>query len=95
MKNVKKFLGDLIKRATSRKFILTVAAALTFYANKQYTELAATVLAYLAVEGGADVVAAYSKFKFLLPAELRQKTELIQSGDLELDNTPKSIVPGL
>lgn len=91
---MKKFLADLIKRFTSRKFLLTVISALYFYANHQYTEMAATVAAYVIAEGGADVATAYARFKYLLPAELRQKTDLIQSGDLTLDDKPKTIVPG-
>lgn len=52
-------MKDFIKRLSSRKFLLAVAACLTFYANKQYTEMAATAVAYIAAEGGADTVARF------------------------------------
>lgn len=47
-------MKDFLKRLTSRKFLLALAASLTFYANGQYTELAATVIAYLGAEGYID-----------------------------------------
>ena len=88
-------MKDFLKRLTSRKFLLTVAAALTFYANGQYTELAGTVITYLLAEGGADVVGSYANNKYAVPAKLDQQTQLIGSGDLLLDDTqPKVIRPG-
>lgn len=87
-------MKDFIKRLSSRKFLLTVAAALTFYANKQYTELAVTVITYLAAEGGSDIVGSYANNKYAIPAKVDQQTQLISSGDLELDHEPKVIVPG-
>lgn len=87
-------MKDFIKRLSSRKFLLAVAASLVFYTNKQYAELAATILAYLGVEGGADIVRGYANNKYAVPATIDQQTQLINSGDLELNNVPKVIVPG-
>lgn len=44
------------KSLLSRKFLLTLGATATFIANKQYTEALTAVLAFLGVEGAADVV---------------------------------------
>lgn len=87
-------MKDFIKRLSSRKFLLTVAAGITFYANQQYAELAATIITYLFAEGSSDVVASYAQNKYAIPAKVEQQTQLINSGDLELDTTPKVIVPG-
>lgn len=91
---MKKGIANFIGRLSSRKFLLAVAAALTFYANKQYMELAVTVITYLAAEGSADIMTEYAKNKYAEPAKLEQTTALIQSGDLEVDDKPKNIVPG-
>lgn len=56
-------MKDFLNRLTSRKFLLAVAAGLTFYANGQYTELAATIIAYIAAEGSADALGRYSGVK--------------------------------
>lgn len=90
-------MKDFLKRLSSRKFLLALAASITFYANKQYTELAATIITYLAAEGSSDVVGAYASNKYAIPAKIEQKTQLIASGDMEFDNEdskPKVIVPG-
>jgi hypothetical protein len=91
---MKNALANFIARLSSRKFLLTVAAALTFYANKQYMELAITIVTYLGVEGSSDLVSAYAKQRYTVPATIEQTTQLIQSGDLETE-TSKNIVPGL
>jgi hypothetical protein len=87
-------LKDFMKRLTSRKFLLAVGTALTAYANGDYTAALAAIGLYIGVEGLADIVAAFAKFKYLEPAKLDQQTQLINSGDLELDKEPKVIVPG-
>lgn len=47
--------GDsMVSRLTSRKFLLAVGAFFTFVANKQYTEAAAVISAYIATEGYID-----------------------------------------
>lgn len=56
---MKKFLADLIKRFTSRKFLLTLGTALIFIANQQWNELLALIVAYTGFEGGADIVERY------------------------------------
>lgn len=56
---MKKFLADLIKRLTSRKFLLAVGGSLTLIANQQWQELTLLIGAYIAAEGGADVVERY------------------------------------
>jgi hypothetical protein len=75
--------------------LLAVAACLTFYTNKQYTELAITVITYLGVEGGSDIATSYGQQKYAIPAKIDQKTTLIQTGDLVSDDEPKVIQPGL
>lgn len=87
-------MKDFLARLSSRKFLLAVAAALTFYVNRQYLELAITIATYLGVQGTSDVVQAYAKNRYIIPAKLEQQTQLINSGDLEFDTTPKVIVPG-
>ena len=47
-------MHEFIIRLTSRKFLLAVGAVITFVANKQFTEAAAIVGAYLASEGYID-----------------------------------------
>ena len=87
-------LKDFVKRLTSRKFLLAVGTALTAYANGDYKAALAAIGLYIGVEGLADIVAVFAKFKYLEPAKLDQQTQLINSGDLELGNEPKVIVPG-
>lgn len=88
------FTKDFIKRLTSRKFLLAVGTALTAYANGDYMAAAAAIGLYIGVEGLADIVGAFAKFKYQVPAKIEQQTQLIQSGDLD-DDTKKVIVPGL
>ena len=54
MKAFIKFVGELIKRFTSRKFLLTLAGALTLAANQQWTELVVLLTGYTGIEGLAD-----------------------------------------
>lgn len=49
---------ELIRRTTSRKFLLAVGAFITLIANKQYVEATAIVLGFLGVEGALDHKAA-------------------------------------
>jgi hypothetical protein len=53
---MKNFINDLIKRVTSRKFLITVAGLVTLAGNGQWTEFTALVLGYLTAEGASDVV---------------------------------------
>lgn len=47
-------MKELIRRLTSRKFLLAVAAFATFCAEKQYVAAAGVVAAYLGVQGVTD-----------------------------------------
>lgn len=47
-------MRDLVKRLTSRKFLLTLAAFATLCAEKQYVAAAGVIAAYLGVQGVAD-----------------------------------------
>lgn len=87
-------MKDLLKRLTSRKFLLALSAALALAANKQYTELMGVVIAYIGAEGGSDIATRYAAQKYAIPAKVDQQTQLINSGDLELTTEPKVIVPG-
>lgn len=87
-------MKDFVKRLTSRKFLLAVGTALTAYANGDYKAAAAAIGLYIGVEGLADIVGVFAKYKYAEPAKVDQQTQLIQSGDLELDKEPKVIVPG-
>lgn len=88
-------MKDLLKRLTSRKFLLTVAAGLTFYANGQYTELAATIIAYLTAEGGADIAQRYQAERTKQANAVLEDTK-IQYGDLPGTISPDrgNVVPG-
>lgn len=88
------YTKDFLKRLTSRKFLLALGTALTAYANGDYTAALAAIGLYIGVEGLADIVGAFAKFKYQVPAQIDQQTQLINSGDLEIDKTPKVIVPG-
>ena len=57
-------MKDFIKRLTSRKFLLAVAAMLTAAANNQWHVLVISALGYLGSEGAADVVDRYSSAKY-------------------------------
>jgi hypothetical protein len=48
-------MNDLRYRLTSRKLWVAVGGFITFVANKQYTEALAVALAFLGVEGAADI----------------------------------------
>lgn len=86
-------MKNFLQRLTSRKFLLTVGAALTAYGNGDDRAALLMVAAYVGINGLADVVAVFVKNKYAEPAKLVQQTSLIQSGDLE-DATSKVIVPG-
>jgi hypothetical protein len=47
-------MDGLIRRLTSRKFLLAVAAFATFCASKQYVAAASVIAAYLGVQGATD-----------------------------------------
>jgi hypothetical protein len=47
-------IKDLIKRLTSRKFLLALGAFVTLCAEKQYVAASAVVAAYLGVQGVND-----------------------------------------
>lgn len=47
-------MQGLIRRLSSRKFLLAVAAFATFCAEKQYVAAAGVVAAYLGVQGVTD-----------------------------------------
>lgn len=46
---------ELFQRLTSRKFLLALAAFITAAANGEWTAAVGVVVAYLGVEGAADV----------------------------------------
>lgn len=88
-------MKDFIKRFTSRKFLLTVAACLTFYANKQYTELAATLVTYLFAEGSADAVRSYTTGKYVDPVQKQADiVKQITADDPDEAVDRSQIVPG-
>ena len=68
------FLSGLIKRLTSRKFLLTLSAALVLVANQQWTELVALVSVYVGSEGLGD-------------AAERYKAQDVKKADVLLENT--------
>ena len=55
MKSIIKFIGELVKRFSSRKFLLTLAGGLTLAANQQWTELVILLTGYTGIEGFADI----------------------------------------
>lgn len=58
-----KFLGNLVKRLTSRKFLLALSAGALLAANQQWTELVAVAVAYVTAEGAGDAVERYAHEK--------------------------------
>lgn len=48
---------SVVEKFASRKFILAVSAAVACFVNRQYTEAAGVVVAYLAAEGFVDIAA--------------------------------------
>lgn len=90
---MKKFLADFISRLTSRKFLLTLGTSFTLAANDQWTALVAALTAYLASEGGADVVGRLQSGKQKV-AEIQQSISKIENGiDEGLDKS--TVVPGV
>ena len=55
--NWKALFKEVVERLTSRKLWVALLSAYVFIQNKQYGEAMAVVLAYLAVNGTAEVVA--------------------------------------
>jgi hypothetical protein len=47
-------MQGIVRRLTSRKFLLAVAAFATFCASRQYVAAAGVVAAYLGVQGATD-----------------------------------------
>lgn len=89
-------MKNLLIRLTSRKFLLALAAIITFYVNQQWSELMATVIAYVAAEGTADAARAYSDTKYIKPiaaqAEIaRSMFDRDDDDDVDKDSEP---VPG-
>lgn len=48
-------MNDLLNRLTSRKLWIAVGSIVVFVANERYAEALTVILAYLGIEGGADV----------------------------------------
>lgn len=63
VQSIASWFGHLIDRLTSRKFVLTVLACLTFAVNGEWGLIAATVSAFIAAEGAGDVVQRYNESK--------------------------------
>lgn len=96
MQSVVMFLGGLVARFTSRKFLLTASAALVLVANNQWNELVILVSTYTGFEGAADI---YGKVKDAKTevAKIDHNTHLVDAGykPAELDGTRSNvIVPG-
>lgn len=93
---MKTFLANLIRRMTSRKFLLTVSAALVLVANQQWPELAALILGYISVEGLGDATERFQAQK-VKQAETNLEDTKIQFGVLGADPNAVDrgdIVPG-
>ncbi len=94
---MKRFLADLIQRLTSRKFLLTVAAALVLVANQQWVELVALLGGYMGVEGAGDLFDRVQRQK-TEQAKVQQQTTFAQlTGEVPdgFSATGGKIVPGL
>lgn len=91
---------DIVLRLTSRKFLLTLAAALILVANEQWTELVILISGYMGIEGVGDAAerVATQKTKqaeLTITAEQAKK----QSESMSTVNTPADydltrVVPG-
>jgi hypothetical protein len=93
MQKLLNYLTNLIKRLTSRKFLLTVAGGLTLAANGQWTELVALISVYIGTEGAGDVVDRF-KTPEVTKAELKKEVTLIENGYQPSTGERRSIVAG-
>lgn len=94
---MQRFLADLIKRLTSRKFMLTVGTALILIANQQYNELVLLIAGYLGVEGLGDAAERYTTPKANAAKHELEATKLQILGADALPETgvdKNSLVPG-
>jgi hypothetical protein len=90
-KNSEGNMKNFFLRLTSRKFLLTLAAALILVANEQWTELVILVSGYMGIEGigdAADRVAAQkTKQVELVQATQQAKIETFNEDDDDIDLT--------
>jgi hypothetical protein len=78
-------MKDFIKRLSSRKFLLAVAAMITAAANQQWHVFAATAFAYLGSEGLGDAVGRFSDAKYAQIAKDAQQLLSDLGGEDDVD----------
>lgn len=90
-------MKDLLKRLTSRKFLLTVGGALILIANQQWNELALLLGSYIGIEGASDTAARFAQQKYVAPVQ--KQADIAQDfftkeddDDVDKDSAP---VPGM
>lgn len=88
---MKKGMADFVKRLTSRKFLLGVAALLTLAANDQWHMFALTALGYMGAEGVPDAVSRYSEGKVDLAKVSREAQQLLSELDDD-DDVDKTVI---
>ena len=81
---MKQFITDLVKRLSSRKFLLALGGAYVLYQNKQWGELVALLLGFIAAEGGADIV---DKIKTGTKITNEYRNGTSQNDEFEVDTT--------
>ena len=71
-------MKDFFMRLTSRKFLLTLAAALILVANERWAELVVLISGYMGIEGIGDAADRVAQQK-TKQVELTQATEVARS----------------
>ncbi len=89
---MKKYFADLIKRFTSRKFLLTVGGIIGVVASPEHSgDIITLITVYNGAEGAADIVGRYAGVK--TGAAKTQLQPMFTADDAELDMD--SIAPGV
>lgn len=88
-------MKEFLRRLTSRKFLLAVAALLTLAANNEWHMFAVTAAGYMAAEGAPDVVTRYSQGKIDLAKVGREAQQLLTDLDPPEDVDKTVITSGV
>lgn len=89
-------MKDFFMRLTSRKFLLTLAAALILVANERWGELVFLISGYMGIEGIGDAagrVAAQKTEQVKLIQATEQQRSRIESLDYDGDDLPDPSLP--
>lgn len=91
---MKKFLGSLVTRFSSRKFLLTVAGLILVQAFPDQAGIIATIIGiFVGGEASIDAIRAYSEKKYVAPVQALDAGSFFSNGE-EDDVDTTRIVPG-